>query len=171
MSSTTCNSDTNNLIIAQFLPQLVVQQRVAKKVSFSPTKDMKIIANPTEAEKQELWHGSDDVDRSKLNLAREVHLCTRMVKTKMQQGLLLSEDDRCRCLGVEHLLSDNLSANILRLSATTRNHVYAVLIEQARQRHLRTASVGELQRISSLSSQESRQRSHMIATVLMDPVS
>lgn len=159
-----------NLETPPVTPHPRMQSNSTKILRFSAVNEIKYVVYPTD-EKHEKWYDQEDVGKFHFIFARDINRCSRMLITKSDRGLKLSEEERNLCIGIVHLLSRDVSKNIKLLNAMKESHLYAVLIEQARQRHFHINSVEELGQVSRKSSHCSRQRSHMIATLSMPELS
>ncbi|KAL3788266.1 hypothetical protein HJC23_011898 [Cyclotella cryptica] len=148
-----------------------MQNSGAKTVRFSDTAEIRHVSYPTAEEKQERWYYLEDVCKFKMILAHDIHRSSRMLISRSEQGVGISEDERDMCIGIEHLLSRDVKGRILALSTMRKNHLYIVLIEQARQKHFQMNSVDEMERVSTTSSHIARQRSHKIAILSMPALS
>eukprot|EP00804_Cyclotella_cryptica_P016138 CCRYP_004243-RA/>CCRYP_004243-RA protein AED:0.01 eAED:0.01 QI:175/1/1/1/0/0/2/170/165 len=142
-----------------------------KTVRFSAMSELRHVSYPTAEEKQERWYDLEDVRKSQIILARDILRCSRMLISKSERGIGITEEERDQCVGIEHLLSRDTKQKMLGYIAMKKRHLYAVLIEQARQKHFQINSVEELERVATMSSHSARQRSHAIACLLMPALS
>ena len=134
-----------------------------KNVRFSLTSEMALVAYPTTKEIQERWYNSQDRAHSRQVVAKDAKQCSRMLFSELELGNNLTEDQRIKCVGLEHLLSRDLAENTKQLNEKRKRHVYKVLIEQDRQRKLKINNAEELEYVSRKSSYQSRKRSHLLA--------
>ena len=91
--------------------------------------------------------------------------CSAMLSIKAKSGKPLSEDEMIQCLGIESMLSRMIVEHVMQ---TKRKHCNRILQEQSRQKHCKSYNRGAVARLSHMSSEESRVRSHKIVVRLME---
>jgi hypothetical protein len=164
--SLSSNSDAEN-------PSVEVPMHSAdtKTVRFAAMSEVRRVSYPTAEAKQERWYNLEDLCKFRTILAHDIHRCSRMLISKSEQGLGMSEDERDQCVGIEHFLSCDAKQKIVELAAVKKRHLYVVLMEQARQKHFHIDCVEELERVSKMSSHRSRQRSFIMASLSIPALS
>eukprot|EP00804_Cyclotella_cryptica_P005150 CCRYP_018673-RA/>CCRYP_018673-RA protein AED:0.44 eAED:0.64 QI:0/0/0/0.5/1/1/4/0/733 len=115
-----------------------------KAVRFSSTCEVKHVSNPSADAISERWYSKEDLGTFMKIAAHQAYRCSKMLIFKSKQGLVITEEERELCVGIEHLLSSDAKKNVLALSAMRKRHLYTVLVEQARQKHFQDSSVKEL---------------------------
>ena len=166
MMAPTKNSTPESLIV-DFPPR----RPSKKEVGFSSTSQMVLISYPTPKDIEESWYTSEDRKHFKCIVARDVHRYSRILFSKSELGLRLSEDERAHCIGLEHLLSRDINQNIAQINQRRKKHVVRVLEEQARQQTMGLNSADKLKCVSMKSSHKSRLRAHVLASASMDQIS
>ena len=136
-----------------------------KTVRFAATSEVRHVSYPTAEAKQERWYDLEDLCKFRTILACDIHRCSRMLISKSEQCLGISEDESDKSIGIEQFLSCDAKRKIVELSTLKKCHLYVVLMEQARQKHFQIDCVEELERVSERSSHRARQRSIMMASL------
>eukprot|EP00804_Cyclotella_cryptica_P016048 CCRYP_004184-RA/>CCRYP_004184-RA protein AED:0.42 eAED:0.42 QI:0/-1/0/1/-1/1/1/0/169 len=164
-------SHQDNLSVKIYPEPTALKSSSPKAVRFSSTCEVKHVSNPSVDAISERWYSKEDLGTFMKIAAHQAYRCSKMLTFKSKQGLVITEEERELCVGIEHLLSSDAKKNVLALSAMRKRHLYTVLVEQARQKHFQNSSVKELGRVSEQSSQSQRQRAHRIAVLLMPSLS
>ena len=129
-----------------------------RTVRFSTVNSIKYIDRPTSEEVLDMWYSEDELGRFLRNLIRNVHQCTRLMISNMEQGTYLSGEERCKFIGLEHLLSRDLKEKMQSLVQIKRRHLFLVMIEQARQKYFQDPSADKLKDVSMMSSKPARKQ-------------
>jgi hypothetical protein len=136
-----------------------------KSVSFSKYSTAIEIDYPTIEEIAAKWYAHDEEIYFRSLVPRDATVCSMMwvrnVTDEVPYELLI------RCIGVDHLLSDDVSQRYLKFKSARKTHVDTVLKEQEQQRERYECSTEELAYVSEESSKWARERAHKAAKLFM----
>jgi hypothetical protein len=138
-----------------FPTQPTRQSREQKKVTFASFSEMVIIPQDEAAAKA---YSEDDIRHFKQALLLDVLRLRHEFASAPAQNI--SQEQLCRCRGLEHFLSQDALMNI---TAARRAHVVVVLEEERNQDQRNTLDEDELSRVSMGSSRWARVRAEQLA--------
>ena len=119
-----------------------------RTVRFSTVNSIEDIARPTSEEILEAWYSHDELNHFLCNLVCDARQCSRLMISIMEQSANLLEDDRCKFIGLEHLLSLDLKKKMQSLTRIKNRHLFLVMLEQARQKYFREPDFDKLKDVS-----------------------
>ena len=102
----------------------------SKSVRFSPTIKVRYTRYPSEAENEAKSYSSDDYRRFKRVLVRDALKCSRRLESANKSGFQdrqTSEEHIIRCVGLDHLVSRNVSERYNSIREARRAHSRLVL--------------------------------------------
>ena len=141
----------------------------AKTVRFSSVAQVRYIQYPSEEDIDKLWYTKEDREHFKTNMMRDAIKCSKMLDVHFKQSgqsKQYSEVLSCHCVGLEHLISNDVSKRCKAVQTARKEHVRKVMDEVDRQRSCGHSSPANLARVSSESSRIARRRSHTIAMLV-----
>ena len=136
-----------------------------KDVRFSETSRMTLIEYPPAAEISRRWYLPHERDNLKRILLQDIfEMSCKLASTPMEN---ISQDDLLMCIGMETLLSPDLSRAV---KERKRRHSRTILIAQAQQwsRGVAVANIEELAALSEASSEWTRSRKQKLAAGYWD---
>lgn len=148
------SSETNNFEVAE------------KFVRFSKYSTAKNIAYPTREQISAKWYSKADEDRFKRDIMRDATICS-MWWMEGIEGKKITKDLLMECVGLDHLMSDDVMERYREVQMTRRIHVQTVLNEQKLQRELNALSSSRLAHVAKQSSQWPRERAQMTAEMFL----
>lgn len=135
-----------------------------KSVTFALMSQLAFIAYPTESERTKLFYTSKEREIFKHISTYERAMCSEMVSRKLKHEERLTRDEMISCLGIESFIFSGAAKHFARVK---KEHVRAILAEQARQNRLGVYDAVEFARVSITHSRASMARAHKIALVVM----
>jgi hypothetical protein len=76
------------------------------------------------------WYSNDEVNCFDQAFVRDAGQYSRLLISKGEKGIGLTEEESDECLGLEHLLSKNVKRNLLHAVQKKKCHAFFVLLEQ-----------------------------------------
>ena len=134
-----------------------------KTVRFSSTSTMKLVRYPTHDERVARWYSKNDENAFKRRRWRDVY---------KYSALLMQDDDGdrkekiVRCVGIDHLLSQDIQTKSQEIMKARLDHVTLVLNVQELQRMHRICYPEDLARISAQSSRVAKERAQEVARLM-----
>lgn len=136
-----------------------------KSVSFSKYSTATDIDYPTKEEITAKWYSHDEEIYFRSLVPRDAIVCSMMwmrnVKNEVPYEVLI------RCIGLDHLLSDDVPQRYLKFKSARKMHVDTILNKQDQQREHNECSTEELAYVAENSSKWARERAHKTAKLFM----
>ena len=133
-----------------------------KTVRFSSTSTMKLVRYPTHDERVARWYSKNDENAFKRRRWRDVY--------KYSALLMQDDDDRrekiIRCVGIDHLLSQDIQTKSQEITKAWLNHLTLILDVQELQMKHRICCPEDLAGISAHSSRVAKERAHEVARIM-----
>lgn len=136
-----------------------------KSVRFAEFGTMVLMNYPSEREISKRWYTEQNMIRFQQIMCRDaarqslVYLATK----ECNPNAFLPKEELIKCVGIFHLLSDDVNASSRESKLNRRAHSITVLEEQERQRELGGTCVKVLANVSRLSSKQARDTALKIA--------
>jgi hypothetical protein len=165
MASTNTN---NNQLIVDF-PTATTSGSAVKSVRFDPHIEGRFIEYPSSREKIKMWYSDEDYLLFKRKMGRDAAICSSLFADLAENG---NKDNRTvemlliHCIGVNHLISRDVSQRVQDIRAIRKNHALVVLKEQYRQVLSSVPSVETLAAASAESSKACRNKAYKFAKLL-----
>ena len=140
-----------------------------KSVHFASEIEGRYMRYPSLKEIESKWYSHEDYANFKQQMTRDIVLFSRAMaadidnhtdKQVIQERLLIG------CVGLDHLISRNVTQRYSELRASRKEHVRIVLDEQKLQRRRGVSCLEDLASVSMGSSLNSRERSHRVAKMV-----
>lgn len=157
----------NNQLIVDF--PTATTSGSTKSVRFDPHIEGRFIEYPSSREKIKMWYSDEDYLLFKRKMARDAAICSSLLADLAENG---NNDNRTvemlliHCIGVNHIISRDVSQRVQDIRAIRQNHALVVLEEQNRQVLSSVHSVETLAAASAESSKACRNKAYKFAKLL-----
>eukprot|EP00956_Cyclotella_meneghiniana_P000608 scaffold666_cov48-Cyclotella_meneghiniana.AAC.6 len=140
-----------------------------KSVRFSKESEQVQIRRPSRRSLLTRWYSVEDYQSFQHMTYRDATIQSTVYLAAREADALLPKDEVAKCVGILHLLSEDVRRRYHDYKLGRLKHSHTVLQEQERQRELGGVSTRLLANVSKASSQEDRDRARMFAFLAAAP--
>ena len=156
--------------IADSSQQGLSGQRTRKRVRFSPCAEGRFIKYPTAEENKAKWYDEDDYARFEQRVVRDAMLCSnllaRIKSGRLNKADLDSEALALECIGLDHLVSDDVQRSYLASREKVKEHASIVIEEQKKQKKSSSYCWDAVATVASANSEAARNRAHWVGKLV-----
>ena len=169
--STNAIQQTSLATVAHPSNQDSKQEKPARnRVRFSSNAKGRFIRYPTAQENKAKWYNEEDYDRFEQRVARDALVCSNLL-ARIKSGRLNkmefdSEALALECIGLDHLVSDDVQKSYLALKDRRKRHACIVLEEQEEQINSGSYCWDVVATVAGANSEPSRNRAHWVGKLV-----